>query len=101
MYQECVDCGSLSQSPMPSEKNFKNFIQNHIIVFQVMGFLTRIRLWMRFIRIRDYLNKDDNLLDYGCGDGNFIFFAAKKLPSNKFFGYEISTNNKIIKKKML
>ena len=61
--------------------------------------VTRTRLWMRFIRIKDYLNKDDNLLDYGCGDGDFIFYAAKKLPSNKFFGYEISTNNKIIKKK--
>ena len=28
-------------------------------------------------------------------------YVAKKLPSNKFFGYEISTTNKIIKKKTL
>ena len=99
LYQECDDCGSLSQSPMPSDKKLQKFYPKSYHSFSGNGILTRIRLWMRFIRIRDYLNKDDNLLDYGCGDGNFIYFAAKRLPSNKFFGYEISSNNKIIKKK--
>ena len=99
LYQECYDCESLSQSPMPSEKQLEKFYPKSYHSFSGNGILTRTRLWMRFIRIRDYLDMDDNLLDYGCGDGNFIYFAAKKLPSNKFFGYEISANNEIIKNK--
>ena len=78
LYQECVDCGSLSQSPMPSEKKLQKFYPKSYHSFSGNGILTRIRLWMRFIRIKDYLNKDDNLLDYGCGDGNFILYVAKK-----------------------
>ncbi len=97
LYKECYDCESLSQSPMPSEKQLQKFYPKSYHSFSGNGILTRTRLWMRFVRIRDHLEKDDSLLDYGCGDGNFIYFAAKKLPYNKFFGYEISTNNEIIK----
>ena len=30
------------------------------------------------------------MLDYGCGNGSFLHYAAEKLPHSRFIGYEIS-----------
>ncbi|MDZ7798900.1 MAG: class I SAM-dependent methyltransferase [Patescibacteria group bacterium] len=34
------------------------------------------------------LNKRKNILDYGCGDGHFLYLSYKNYPDNYYFGYE-------------
>ena len=95
-YYECFSCSTISQYPMPTEKQLSDFYPNSYHSFSGNGLLTKIRLWMRYSRIKKYLKENDNFLDYGCGNGDFLYYLSKKYPNCKFFGYEISEKDEII-----
>ena len=97
VYFECSSCGTISQHPMPTEKQLSDFYPDSYHSFSGNGLLTKIRLWMRYSRIGKYLKENDNFLDYGCGNGDFLYYVSKKHPQCKFFGYEISEKSEIIK----
>ena len=96
IYYECSSCKTISQNPMPTEKQLSDFYPDSYHSFSGNGLLTKMRNWFRYSRIGKDLKKKDNFLDYGCGNGDFLYYAAKKNPHCKFFGYEISENNEII-----
>lgn len=98
-YNECNICNTVYQYPMPSSKKLSSFYPFKYHSFSGNGFLTRIRMNMRIKRISRYLIPGDVLLDFGCGNGNFINFASKILPECIFFGYEISDKFEIVRSK--
>ena len=95
-YYECSSCKTISQNPMPTEKQLGDFYPDSYHSFSGNGLLTKMRLWMRYSRIKKDLKEKDNFLDYGCGNGDFLYYAAKKNPHCKFYGYEISDSDEII-----
>ncbi len=94
-YWECDSCGTLYQIPMPSLDVLAGFYPAKYHAYNSDGLLTRIRLDMRIRRVADHLQADECFLDFGCGNGAFLYRAAEKLPGHRFFGYEISDRREI------
>lgn len=95
-YSQCDGCGSLYQTPMPTMAELASFYPRDYHSYTSAGLLTRIRLDMRIRRVAALLGKDDAFLDFGCGNGAFLYRAAKKLPGRRFFGYEIGGKREIV-----
>ncbi len=58
---------------------------------QGRGFLGRLRNGVRLKRLRRFLDGDDGaLLDYGCGDGSFLDYAAECGERRQLVGFEIA-----------
>ena len=51
---------------------------------------------MRLQGLRKFIYKNDKILDFGCGNGDFLFFASKSYPNCTFYGYEIANKNQKI-----
>ena len=80
---------------MPTEKQLSDFYPDSYHSFSGNGLLTKIRLWMRYSRIGKYLKENDNFLDYGCGNGDFLYYVSKKHPQCKFIVSKMSTVSKL------
>lgn len=89
-YGQCDSCDTLYQTPMPSLAMLASFYPEHYHSYVSDGLVTRTRLDMRIRRIEPLLGDGDAFLDFGCGNGAFLYRAAEKLPGRRFFGYEIS-----------
>ena len=51
---------------------------------------------MRFGRLERFMAEDGvNPLDFGCGNGAFLHYAAERLPGRRYFGYEIADERDI------
>lgn len=49
--------------------------------------------WHRAFRVGRYLlARNSNILDYGCGNGQFLKACRKRFPAAKLFGYEMSSD---------
>ena len=94
-YWECNNCGSLYQIPMPSLEALASFYPANYHSYNSKGLLTRIRLNMRVKRVANLVRPEESFLDFGCGNGAFLRYAAMKLPGRRFFGYEISDRREI------
>lgn len=94
-YWECENCGSLYQIPMPSLETLASFYPANYHAYKSDGLLTRIRLDMRIRRVAEFVSANECFLDFGCGNGAFLYRAAEKLPGRHFFGYEISDHREI------
>lgn len=94
-YWECDSCRSLYQIPMPSLEKLASFYPVKYHAYSSDGLLTRIRLDMRIRRVADKVQADECFLDFGCGNGAFLYRAAEKLPGRRFFGYEISDQREV------
>ena len=94
-YWECDNCASLYQIPMPSLETLASFYPANYHAYNSDGLLTRIRLDMRIRRVADFVREDECFLDFGCGNGAFLYRAAEKLPGHRFFGYEISDRREV------
>jgi ubiquinone/menaquinone biosynthesis C-methylase UbiE len=54
---------------------------------------TRTQAWPEFEMIKPYLQKNDRLLDLGCGNGRLRHFLEKsKIPEGNYFGFDLSAN---------
>jgi len=54
------------------------------------GFLQNLRNELRLRGLQRFLGSDGAVLDYGCGAGSFLVYAASRLPGRRFFGFEIA-----------
>ena len=95
-YKECGACGTLFQEPMPTLAELASFYPPDYHSMMHSGLLSRIRNGMRNRRLAKLLTGDGAILDYGCGDGEFLVQAAEKLPGRRFWGYEIADHAETI-----
>ena len=95
-YAECSNCLTNFQIPMPSLKKVSSFYPENYHSFESLGILKEIRSWIRLQGLRKFIYKNDKILDFGCGNGDFLFFASKSYPNCTFYGYEIANKNQKI-----
>jgi SAM-dependent methyltransferase len=92
-YGECSQCHSISQQPMPSEAQLKTFYPKNYHSFSAKGFLTKMRHELRLRSFQSALLPGSTLLDFGCGSGQFIQWAAERMPGVRFFGFEFDVTD--------
>lgn len=94
-YVRCSSCGSEFQAPMPDDATLGSFYPEDYHSMSADGLLVRIRNAMRWKRLAALLPADGVLLDYGCGEGQFLRYAAEQAPERSFFGYEIAPEREV------
>lgn len=96
-YAQCDDCGTLSQCPMPTFQELADFYPPNYHAATAHGLLARARHNARLKQLTPLLNGDGALLDYGCGNGAFLSWAATKNLGRPLFGYEIGDKREVQK----
>ncbi|MFP6665097.1 MAG: class I SAM-dependent methyltransferase [Deltaproteobacteria bacterium] len=94
-YARCAHCASEFQVPMPDGATLAGFYPATYHSMQSGGLLVRLRNEMRWKRLAGLLQGDGVVLDYGCGEGQFLLHAARRTPQRRFFGYEIADKREI------
>lgn len=96
-YAPCATCRSEVQTPMPAEAELASFYPATYHSMQADGFLVRMRNDVRWKRLSSLLGDDRTgaLLDYGCGEGQFLRHVAERCPSIRLFGYEIGPEREV------
>lgn len=94
-YARCQDCASEYQVPMPDGTTLATFYPADYHSMQADGFLVRLRNRMRWKRLSSLLRGNAALLDYGCGEGQFLHYAATQDSRRDFVGYEIASEREI------
>ena len=98
-YYECMYCNFVFQSPIPSKEEFKNMydkeyfesnykMNNKLYNFRKIQYTEDKKLILKHFRD----SKEKKVLDYGCGNGNFL-----KLFNSQKYGYEFNQKAKISK----
>lgn len=93
-YAQCLDCFSFFQLPMPDSARLSDFYPANYHSFDSNKTLGKLKQTQRLKRLRSLVDSNRiTLLDYGCGNGAFIKESAKQIPTGKFYGYEINSQN--------
>ena len=98
-YVRCSACGSETQAPMPEDEQLASFYPATYHSKQADGALVRMRndvRWKRLASLLDPAGGKGVILDYGCGDGQFLRHVAERDASARLFGYEIGATREII-----
>ena len=89
-YYVCNSCKALLLLPSPSEKELLDAYPNDYQVYtsnqpshktilgQLIVFLNNFRLQ----GISKYIDRNSNILDYGCGNGSLIYLLARNCYKN-------------------
>jgi SAM-dependent methyltransferase len=93
-YVACRGCGSLRQEPMPSPGELAAFYPPGYHSQTGQGLAGRLRHHARLRRL-DPLVGGGPVLDYGCGNGDFLRFAARKRPGPEYYGFEIGDRREV------
>lgn len=91
-YARCERCGTEAQAPMPDDATLASFYPPTYHSMRADGLLVRMRNDVRWKRLASLLDPacEGVLLDYGCGEGQFLRHVAQRDPSVRLFGYEIA-----------
>jgi hypothetical protein len=89
-YSTCSSCGTIFQSPMPTSAELASFYPATYHAQVGNEVLNTARQALRFRRLEGFMASDGVVLDFGCGNGAFLRYAAVRLPDVRFFGYEIA-----------
>ena len=87
-FAPCHRCGSASQHPLPPAAQQPGGAGR--------PFPALFRLLPRELRLRRllaHLGPGGAILEYGCGDGAFLRYAAAALPSRRFIGFRRAEEN--------
>lgn len=88
-YAECATCSTVYQDPMPPESQLGTFYPPTYHSMETGGRLMDARRAMRVARLKKLMgSKTGTVLDYGCGNGSFLATAARRLPENRYIGFE-------------
>jgi SAM-dependent methyltransferase len=98
-YARCGRCGSEYQMPMPASEQLAAWYPPQYHSMQGRGWLGRLRHGVRYRRVRKLLRGDGALLDYGCGDGSFLDFAAEQGESRPLVGFEIAGQARVVERR--
>jgi SAM-dependent methyltransferase len=80
---------------MPTDAELASFYPATYHAQTGAGLLNKVRQGMRFRRLEALMADDGAILDFGCGNGAFLFYAAARLPGRRFFGYEIADERRV------
>jgi len=94
-YAVCDACGSFFQNPMPSFEQLSRYYPTNYHAATNHGMLARLRHTSRLRALQPLLQGDGALLDYGCGNGAFLLWAAQQNLGRDLIGYEIAENDTI------
>ncbi len=94
-YAECGDCGSFFQSPMPGFAQLGSYYPANYHAATSRGAIARLRYAGRLRQLAPLLQGDGALLDYGCGNGAFLGWAAEQGLDRPLFGYEIGERDNV------
>jgi hypothetical protein len=89
-YAECGSCGTLFQVPMPTISELRDFYPPGYHSLTHAGLLSKVRNALRIRRLAKLATANGVILDYGCGDGEFLKQAAESMPHRSFWGFEIA-----------
>jgi SAM-dependent methyltransferase len=92
-YNHCSDCDCFYQYPMPSDEQLSSFYPSAYHSMLSKSLIARIKNNIRLKNLNKFLSPGDAFMDFGCGNGSFILYAAGKNPENIFYGYEIDSKN--------
>ncbi|HLF19005.1 MAG TPA: class I SAM-dependent methyltransferase [Candidatus Omnitrophota bacterium] len=96
-YNQCAECHSFYQHPMPDEATLASYYPHDYHSFDANNIFTYLKHSQRLKSIVSLLKKDTfTMLDYGCGGGSFLQFAARQNPKATFIGYEVQAEKEII-----
>ena len=100
-YYKCAKCKIYYVNPIPSNDDLKNIYNQDYYSSFYMKETKEDNDFLRFYnKIKKYINFNDKILDYGCGDGKFL----KILNDKKYniYGADLPTNilENLIKKKL-
>jgi SAM-dependent methyltransferase len=96
-YYQCLNCGFVFQNPLPSERFLKNIYSKEYFKENYKKKNSKFdqrQIQYKFDKkyLSNYFNdsKKRKILDFGCGNGNFLkLFKAQK------FGYEFNPSAKV------
>jgi SAM-dependent methyltransferase len=94
-YATCTSCGSLYQRPMPSPENLDGFYPADYHSMTGQGPLDGVRDAIRLRRLAALGAGTGPVLDYGCGNGDFIIRAARRWPGSAYYGYELAARPEV------
>ncbi len=89
-YAACTSCASLYQQPVPSGEELAAFYPADYHSMVGGGPIDRVRDGIRLRRLEHLGGGDGALLDYGCGDGDFLLRAADRWQGRTCYGFEIA-----------
>ncbi len=90
-YSSCTSCASLYQRPVPSGEELAAFYPADYHSMVGGGPIDRVRDDIRLRRLDRLGGPDGPVLDYGCGDGDFLLRAAERWPERDYWGFEIAS----------
>lgn len=97
-YAQCAECLSFYQHPMPDLPTLASYYPRDYHSFDASSFITTLKHGQRLKNLLKLMKRPDfTMLDYGCGNGAFLHYAAKKLPRSRFIGYEIADAKEVKK----
>lgn len=89
-FAPCHRCGSASQHPLPPASQRPGGAERPgLALFRLIPRELRLR------RLLAHLGPGGAILEYGCGDGAFLRYAAAALPSRRFIGFRPTEENHI------
>jgi SAM-dependent methyltransferase len=94
-YVQCDACGCLYQSPMPDVTELASFYPEAYHSMHSGGAIASFKYRMRLTKLLKLMQPGDAFLDFGCGDGAFVRYAAERSPDRRFLGYEIDGRDSI------
>ena len=89
-YFTCAACGTCFQSPMPDVDQLAAFYPPTYHAQTSSGLLDQARQALRLRRLRPLMRDEGVVLDFGCGNGAFLSYAAERLPGHRYVGFEIA-----------
>ena len=94
-YLACEGCGSLVQDPMPPDEALGGFYPADYHAVTGQGMLTGLRLRLRHRTVRRLAGEEGTLLDFGCGNGEFLRYVATRDLARRCYGYEIAASTEV------
>jgi SAM-dependent methyltransferase len=100
-YVTCAACATLYQQPMPGGEELLGLYPPEYHSQTGQGPVGHLRHTMRLRRLADLvplgrIGGDQVVLDYGCGNGDFLVQAASRHPGPRYYGFEIAEQREVV-----